>query len=196
VGCSHRALFWPPPLQHHAGFQDARRRAPAAGIEKTVGEILRTKDGLPDVPTVIYILDGDDFQRYGAGRAGLAGVFYERRYANVITINGGLDFDTVKVAVFHEYTHFIQRNSSTSKMPPWFMEGYAELFSAFKLKGDKVTLGEAPFGVHLYMDQWIPKATLNTGPSVWPRSSTENHERWCICCYSTTSRWGGRPTTT
>ena len=66
----------------------------------------------------------------------------------------------VKVAVFHEYTHFIQRNSSTSKMPPWFMEGYAELFSGFKLKGDKVTLGEVPAGVRLYLDQWIPMERL------------------------------------
>lgn len=143
----------------YSTMRDSKTRDVARQLqafEKTVGEILRTKDGLPDVPTVIYILDNGDFQQYGAGRPGLAGVFYERPYVNVITINGDLNFDTVKVAVFHEYTHFIQRNSSTSKMPPWFMEGYAELFSAFNLKGDKVTLGEAPFGVRLYMDQWIP----------------------------------------
>jgi hypothetical protein len=129
-------------------------------FEKTVGELLRSNERLPDVPTVIYILDNDDFQRYGAGRRGLAGVFYEQPYVNVITINGDLDFDEVKVSVFHEYTHFIQRNTSSSKMPPWFLEGYAELFSAFKLKGDKVTLGEAPFGVRMYEDQWIPMERL------------------------------------
>jgi hypothetical protein len=147
----------------YSTMRDSKTRDVARQLqafEKTVGEILRTKDGLPDVPTVIYILDSGDFQRYGAGRPGLAGVFYERPYVNVIAINGDLNFDTVKVAVFHEYTHFIQRNSSTSKMPPWFTEGYAELFSAFKLKGDKVTLGEAPFGLRLIMDQWIPMERL------------------------------------
>ncbi|HXI78357.1 MAG TPA: hypothetical protein VNH21_14540, partial [Steroidobacteraceae bacterium] len=66
-------------------------------FEKTVGEILRTKDGLPDVPTVIYILDYGDFQRYCADGPGTIGVFYERPYVNVITINGDLDFGTVKV---------------------------------------------------------------------------------------------------
>lgn len=147
----------------YSTMRDSKTRDVARQLqafEKTVGEILRTKDGLPDVPTVIYILDSGDFQRYGAGRPGLAGVFYERPYVNVIAINGDLNFDTVKVAVFHEYTHFIQRNSSTSKMPPWFMEGYAELFSAFNLKGDKVTLGQAPFGLRLIMDQWIPMERL------------------------------------
>jgi hypothetical protein len=147
----------------YSTMRDSKTRDVARQLqafEKTVGEVLRTSDGLPDVPTVIYILDSDDFQRYGAGRPGLAGVFYERRYVNVIVINGDLDFDIVKVAVFHEYTHFIQRNSSTSKMPPWFMEGYAELFSGFSMKGDKVTLGEVPAGVRLYMDQWIPMERL------------------------------------
>ena len=183
----------------YSTMRDSKTRDVARQLqafEKTVGEILRTKDGLPDVPTVIYILDNGDFQQYGAGRPGLAGVFYERPYVNVITINGDLDFDEVKGAVFHEYTHFIQRNSSTSKMPPWFIEGYAELFSAFNLKGDKVTLGEAPFGVRLYMDQWIPMERLLAVKQSDPEyraerlahSSTENRGRWCICCSSTTSR--------
>jgi hypothetical protein len=147
----------------YSTMRDSKTRDVARQLqafEKTVGEVLRTGDGLPDVPTVIYILDSDDFQRYGAGRPGLAGVFYERRYVNVIVINGDLDFDIVKVTVFHEYTHFIQRNSSTSKMPPWFMEGYAELFSGFRMKDNKVTLGEVPAGVRLYMDQWIPMDRL------------------------------------
>jgi hypothetical protein len=87
-------------------------------------------------------------------------MFYERPYVNVITINGDLDFGTVKVTVFHEYTHFIQRNSSTSKMPAWFKEGYAELFSSFELKGNKVTLGEVPAGEKIYRERWIPMERL------------------------------------
>jgi hypothetical protein len=146
----------------YSTMRDSKTREVARQLqafEKTVGELLRSTERLPDVPTVIYILDSDDFQRYGAG-PGLAGVFYERPYANIITINGDLDFDIVRVAVFHEYTHFIQRSSSTSKMPPWFTEGYAELFSGFKLKGDKVTIGKFPAGVSIYWNPWIPMERL------------------------------------
>jgi hypothetical protein len=129
-------------------------------FEKTVGEFLQSDDRLPDVPTLIYILGAKDFLRYGAGRPGLAGVFYERPYANVIVINGDLSFDEVKVTVFHEYTPFIQRNSSTRKMPPWYMEGYAELFSGFRLEKDRIVIGELPTGVHVDMHEWIPVERL------------------------------------
>jgi len=62
--------------------RDVARQLQAFG--KTVGEIMRSGERLPDVPTIIYILDGGDFQSYGAPRPGLAGVFYERPYANII----------------------------------------------------------------------------------------------------------------
>ncbi len=144
----------------YSTMRDSKTRDVARQLqafEKTVGELLRSKDRLPDVPTVIYILDYDDFVRFGAGGdKGPSGVFYERPYVNVIAINGDLDFDTVKVSIFHEYTHFIQHNSNSSKMPPWFAEGYAELFSSFKLKGDRLTLGELPTGVGIYRNEWIP----------------------------------------
>ena len=147
----------------YSTLRDSRTREVAHQLqefESTVGELLKLEDRLPDVPTNIYILDGGDFQKYGAFRPGLAGVFYERPYSNVIVINGDLSFDVVKVAVFHEYTHFIQRNSSTKKMPPWFVEGYSELFSSFNLKQDKVTVGGLPAGVGLYLDKWIPMDRL------------------------------------
>jgi hypothetical protein len=143
----------------YSTLRDSRTRDVARQLqafEKTVGEFLKTEDRLPDVPTLVYILDGGDFLRYGAGRPGLAGVFYERPFANVVVINGELQFDVVKVAVFHEYTHFIQRNSHTAKMPPWYVEGYAELFSGFRLDKDQIILGEAPAGVGLNMNSWIP----------------------------------------
>ena len=57
----------------YSTMRDSKTRDVARQLqafEKTVGEILRTKDGLPDVPTVIYILDNGDFQQYGAGRPG------------------------------------------------------------------------------------------------------------------------------
>jgi hypothetical protein len=129
-------------------------------FEKTVGELLLSEDRLPDVPTLIYILDKGDFERYAAGRPGLGGIFFERPYANVIVINGAMPFDYVRVTVFHEYTHFIQRSSTTRKLPPWYIEGYAELFSSFKMDGQKIILGNAPVGVGIDLANWIPMERL------------------------------------
>ncbi|HEV7613136.1 MAG TPA: hypothetical protein VGO37_14745 [Steroidobacteraceae bacterium] len=142
----------------YSTLRDSKTREIAMQLqafERTVGEFLQTEDRLPDVPTIVYILDAGDFLRYGTNRPGLAGVFYERPYANVMVINGDLSFDFVKVTVFHEYTHFIQRNSSTRKMPPWFTEGYAELFSGFRVKENKITVGDLPAGVGVDMHNWI-----------------------------------------
>ena len=140
----------------YSTMRDSKTREVARQLqafENTVGQLLTGDDRLPDVPTIIYILDGGDFLKYGAGRPGVAGVFYERPFANVITINGDVSFDMVKITIFHEYTHFIQRSSSSRKMPPWYMEGYAELFSGFRMKGDKIIMGELPEGVHVDMSQ-------------------------------------------
>jgi hypothetical protein len=129
-------------------------------FENTVGGLIRRDERLPDVPTLIYILDNSDFLRYAAGRSGLAGIFFERPFANLIVINGDLPFGLVRVSVFHEYTHFMQRNSTTAKLPPWYMEGYAMLFSSFRLEKQKITLGTLPVGVHVNMQQWIPVGRL------------------------------------
>jgi hypothetical protein len=94
---------------------DARTRDVARNLqafEKTVGELLQSEDRLPDIPTLIYILDHGDFQHYAAPHAGVGGLFFERPYANAIVIDGSMPFDYVRVTIFHEYTHFIQRSSS------------------------------------------------------------------------------------
>lgn len=147
----------------YSTMRDSKTREVARQLqafENTVGQLLTGADRLPDVPTIIYILDGGDFLKYGAGRPGLAGVFYERPFANVIVIDGDVSFDAVRVTIFHEYTHFIQRSLSTSKMPPWYAEGYAELFSGFRMKGDKIIMGELPDGVRMDLEQWIPMERL------------------------------------
>jgi hypothetical protein len=124
-------------------------------FETTVGGLLKSESRLPDVPTMIYILDHGDFRRYGAP-PNAAGVFYERPFANVITIDGDQPFSEVRVAVFHEYTHFIQRYSTSQKLPPWFQEGYAVVFSSFELRDQQVIIGDLPFGTGVDLGRWIP----------------------------------------
>ena len=131
-------------------------------FENTVGTLLQSDDRLPDVPTFIYILSKKDFQKYAAPRPGLGGFFHPEFASNFLVIDGEMDFDAVKLTVFHEYTHFIQSNTRTMRMPPWYSEGYAELFSSFRIVKYVVTLGELPTGVHLSLEHrdWIPMERL------------------------------------
>jgi hypothetical protein len=125
-------------------------------FEQTVGSLLRKGEPLPPVPTLICVLGGHDYQRFASPRSGTAGFFSPRTYDNLIVINGDLDFDEVVESVYHEYAHYIQSSSSTANLPPWYVEGYAELFSTFKMKDLTISLGDVPQNVRLNMDDWIP----------------------------------------
>jgi hypothetical protein len=141
-----------------SGTRDVARQL--QGFEETVGEMLLTGDRLPDTPTRIYLLGDGDFNRYAAFRPGLGGFFHEGRFQNVMVVNADKPFDFVRVAVFHEFVHYVQRSTSTQRFPPWFMEGYAELFSGFQLKGNKLSVGELPSGVRFNWMLWIPLERL------------------------------------
>jgi hypothetical protein len=137
-----------------SGTRDVARQL--QGFEQTLGGMLRTGDRLPDTPTRIYLLSGRDFNQYAAFRPGLGGFFQEGHFGNVMVVNADEPFNFVRVALFHEFVHYIQRNTSTQRFPPWFMEGYAELFSGFRLKGNALSVGRLPDGVTLEGTQWIP----------------------------------------
>jgi hypothetical protein len=126
-------------------------------FEQTIGELLQADDRLADVPTIIYVLPHDDFTKYAISRPA-GGFFAQRDYANYIVIDGTAPSDFVRSAVFHEYTHFVQLSTSTVRYPPWYMEGYAELFSAFRVKDNVVTVGDAPEALTLSLGthDWIP----------------------------------------
>lgn len=126
------------------------------GFEQTVGGMLQTGDRLPDTPTRIYLLTDHDFNEFAAPHPGLGGFFVPLRFGNVMVVDADKDFAYVKVALFHEAIHFIQRNTSSEQYPPWYMEGFAELFSGFKLSDDDLSVGYLPDGVGIRRDHWIP----------------------------------------
>ncbi len=132
-------------------------------FEQTAGQLMQSEDRLPDVPTLIYILNRRDFEQCVANPKGIAGFFVDRQYQNLIVISGDQPFENERIAVFHEYTHFIQRASRPMVLPPWFVEGYAELFSSFRISRDRVvTLGDLPgrLTVSIGPDDWIPVERL------------------------------------
>ena len=127
-------------------------------FEQTLEQILLSDDRLPDVPTLIYILNAHDYAKYAAPRAGTGGFFLDQPTANILVIDGDSGFDLTRAVVFHEYTHFFLRNSRSMQFPPWYSEGYAELFSSFRIDKGQALLGEFPSHVTLSLDSvdWIP----------------------------------------
>jgi hypothetical protein len=143
----------------YSTLRDSRTREVARQLqvfEKTVGELIPGPDALPDVPTFVYLLDYSDFEHLAADRPGLGGFFAERPFCNVMVINGDLDFEFAKVTVLHEFTRYLQRSTQPITLPPWYVEGYAELMSSFQLKGNEVTIGGVPNGVGIDATHWIP----------------------------------------
>ena len=153
-----------------SGTRDVARQL--RGFEETLGVWLQTGDRLPDTPTRIYLLTNRDFNKYAApGRA--EGFFQEGRFANIMVVNADADFDVVRVTIFHEFVHYIQRNTGTQRYPPWYMEGYAELFSGFRLNNNKAVIGGLPFGTTLLQSDWIPVERLLAVTQTDPEYQTE-----------------------
>jgi len=143
------------------------------GFDETLGEMLQTGDRLPDTPTRIYLLSDRDFNQYAAPRPGLGGFFQEGRFGNIMVVDADKNFGLVRVALFHEFIHYIQRSTSTQKYPPWYTEGYAELFSGFQLKDNKLSVGDLPAGTALLRTQWIPVERLLAIKQTDPEYQTE-----------------------
>lgn len=143
----------------YSTLQDRDTREVARQLQAfrdTVGRFIAGHDPLPDVPTNVYILDGPDFRKHAVGGRGLAGFFKQLQFQNIIAVDGSLDFAQLREAIFHEYTHFIQANSSSRHYPPWYVEGYACLFSSFLLRNQTLYVGEEPRSLYITAGDWMP----------------------------------------
>lgn len=110
------------------------------GFEQTAVAVLNSNSKLPDVPMLIYLTGDRDYKRYLAPRPGTQGFFQQLPFGNLIVVDADAPFDFVATSILHEYTHFIQRNTSTMIFPPWYVEGYAELLSSASLERDRLVV--------------------------------------------------------
>jgi len=58
------------------------------------------------------------------------------------TGRGGLYRQDGKQILFHEYVHYLQRQSAPTQYPLWYREGFAEYLSSVRFAEDGVSLGE------------------------------------------------------
>lgn len=73
----------------------------------------------------------------------VAGLYQKGQSEDYIALDLSTDGDYRWQTVFHEYAHLLL-NSNTFAWPPWFDEGFAELFSTIDLSGKTALIGRSP----------------------------------------------------
>lgn len=95
--------------------------------------------------TVFLLNDTDAIQRL-AGNRNVAG-FYEPRAGASVAFSprtGSGDLSATAI-LFHEYTHHWMLSTWTdAALPPWFVEGFAELHATALFRGEQVIFGAVP----------------------------------------------------
>ncbi|MBS0376642.1 MAG: hypothetical protein JSR73_18865 [Proteobacteria bacterium] len=175
----------------YSTLRDSRTREIARQLQvfdHSAVAFIRGPMPLPDTPTLVYLLDKPDFQRV-VRNPNAGGVFVERREANLMLVDTDADFEFTKRAILHEFTHYVQRTTHVQTLPPWYVEGFAELMSSFKLHDRDVRLGEAPTSLRIDPAQWLPIAHVLAVKSTDPEFRTERlmrqfyGESWLLVHY-------------
>ena len=115
--------------------------------------LLMTKAKTDDVkPLLIFALDGEkEVDRLlGRPKAKHTGLFLPGQGKNFILVDASAD---PRHAVYHEYIHELLKANSSSAVPTWFEEGFAEYFSTVQVTVKGTKLGLVPIGELQFLRQ-------------------------------------------
>ncbi len=95
--------------------------------------------------TVFLLNDVAEIERL-AGRASVAGFYQARAGASAaFSPRSGSGDLSARAILFHEYTHhWMLTNWTDAALPPWFVEGFAELHATALFRSDSVIFGAVP----------------------------------------------------
>lgn len=100
----------------------------------------------PSARVTVFLLDDVGAIERLSGRRSVAG-FYQPRAGTSVAFSpriGSGDLSAHAI-LFHEYTHhWMLTNWTDAAMPPWFVEGFAELHATALFRGDRVIFGAVP----------------------------------------------------
>lgn len=100
----------------------------------------------PSARVKVYLLEDTAAIQRLAGSSNVAG-FYEPRAGESVAFSprtGSGDLGATAI-LFHEYTHHWMLSTWTdAALPPWFVEGFAELHATALFRGDQVIFGAVP----------------------------------------------------
>ena len=90
----------------------------------------------------------------------VAAAFYTQVGGRDYIVMGSAVAEEFPVAV-HEYVHLVARNMGL-KLPPWFNEGLAEVYSTMRPAGDKIMVGAPAIGrvQALAHEKWVPLSVI------------------------------------
>lgn len=96
-----------------------------------------------DAPKLLVLIfdDASDLHEVCGGRA--AGCYGVGPKGEGMAIRSGLDDETSRQVVRHEYVHALVRHHAWS-LPSWFEEGLAEFLSTLEIEDDELVIGRPP----------------------------------------------------
>lgn len=100
----------------------------------------------PSARVTIYLLNDVGAIERLSGRESVAG-FYEARAGDSVAFSprSGSGDLSPRAILFHEYTHhWMLTNWTDAAMPPWFVEGFAELHATALFRSNAVIFGAVP----------------------------------------------------
>lgn len=94
----------------------------------------------------VFVLDDISAIAQLAGRTGVAGFYSPHAGESVAFTPRSGDSDLgARAILFHEYTHhWMLTNWTDAALPPWFVEGFAELHATAFFRGDQIIFGAVP----------------------------------------------------
>lgn len=140
------------------------------------------------VPTRVVLIDENAEWREIGSDHSLAGFYFptlRENYMAMRDFQGDLD----RAIVQHEYIHFLLRNESRFHYPRWYEEGYAEVFSTVKHRGDAVVVGSVPIWRidELRYRTWLPirRIVQPDGYESWTEADRSMYyaEAWALIHY-------------
>lgn len=148
-------------LYTSAGEGDARQ---TLGVFEQVRDFfMRVKSQSTTTRLPVTIVGFRNEKEFSAYRphAGAA-AYYTGDEQHDYIVMGGLGAEQTPTAI-HEYMHLLVRHSGL-KVPLWFDEGFADVYSTLKPTGGQVLLGTVPAGrgIELTRSKWIPLDKLVT----------------------------------
>ena len=94
----------------------------------------------------VFVLDDVSAIAQLAGRTGVAGFYSPHAGESVaFTPRSGNSELGARAVLFHEYTHhWMLTNWTDAALPPWFIEGFAELHATALFRSDQIVFGAVP----------------------------------------------------
>jgi hypothetical protein len=132
-----------------------------ARIEPVLAKLLNQEIRPSGLPTYVLIVRPPVWNHYVRPSRNIVGEFAPGRFANYLLLNS-VDFgNSMRSAIYHEYTHLFLHTQVGGAYPLWFDEGLAQIMGNTQFSGSHASIGMTEGGVMLGNDrEWIPISRL------------------------------------